>query len=196
MQSPVDACVFAGDVLADLIITHSPGFNIMTLLTYHGVFNHCFLKTSHHDRMTQDRWTVSLNHVFFQNQPTTNPLGFLAQIPTYPQLSCILWSTVSFLHSRLWIRSILSSMTTLDSFLSGSNHPWFLPFLNSLEALSKQSQPLSFQGSLRGKSSSSHYQVIPLCTNRVTWGPSLNDKHLLPSDLYSFCMYAEADISF
>ena len=113
VQSPVDACPFAGDVLADLIITHSPGFNIMTLLTHHGVFNHCFLRKSCHDRMTEDRWTVSLIHLFFQNQPTTNPLGFLAQIPTYPQLSCILWSTVSFLHSRLWIRPILSSMTTL-----------------------------------------------------------------------------------
>lgn len=113
VQSPTDACPFAGDVLADLIITHSPGFNMMTLLIHRGVFNHCFPKESRHDRMTEDRWTVSLTNVFYHNQPTTNPWGFLTQIPTYHQLSSILWSTVSFPHSRLWIRPILSSMTTL-----------------------------------------------------------------------------------
>lgn len=100
------------------------------------------------------------------------------------------------------VHSVLSSQQTLDQanpvihdYSLNLHHgekelgPWFLPFLNTLAALSKQSQPLSFQGSLRGKSSSSHYQVIPLCTNRVTWGTSLNNKHLLPSDLYRFwCM--------
>ena len=112
MQSPIGACPFARDVLADLIITHSPGFNVMALLIHRGVFNHCFPKESCHDRMTEDRWTVSLIHVFYHNQPTASPWGFLAQIPTYHQLSSILWPQCHFFTAD-WIRPILSSMTTL-----------------------------------------------------------------------------------
>lgn len=80
-------------------ITHSPGFNIMTLLIHRGVFNHCFLKKS--TAMTELKTDEqSASSVFFQNQPTTTPFGFWPRFPHTTQFSCILWSTVSFLHRQ------------------------------------------------------------------------------------------------
>lgn len=119
-------------------------------------------------------------------------------ITSQPQILEAFWPRFPHTTSSVPSSGPQCPLFTADFGSGQSCRPWLLfklaswregagPLIPSFpEGLGKQSQPLSFQGSLRGKSSSSHYQVHPLCTNRVTWATSLNNKYLLPSDLYLY----------